>query len=576
MYMIENNKNMKKISKLIIALFFASFTLVSCNGLLGVDSDGLVSVDEYPMTAANDTLYSMFGIFSQLEKLSDSYVLLGELRGDLMDVNSTSDMYLHEINNFEVTKNNPYTNNIKDYYAVINNCNYVIHNIDTSVVIKTVKVYQKVYAAAKAIRAWTYMQIALNYGTATYYDKPILTIDDAQRKDYPEYDMQQLADVLIADLEPLKEIAEPRLGSLFSYNTAYSFFPVRFLLGDLYLWKGTATGDPVYYEKAATEYHDLMLQNGYTISNHLRAMYVVLDGSTSVAFTGSTTSPIFMSFSIENITNIASTNQFGNVFKLDSLVLNKNINSSVIANKNWSKQMYFHSAVLDTVGDLRRIGSISTRKTMPWVDTTTLAANYIYKYITLNEESDDNTKPESKETAKRISIYRVPLLYLRYAEAVNRLGKPNLAFAVLKYGLNSSNIQRYVPTSERASLPNYMNFPDAQFDYVIRETNGTTTRYTNIGIRMRGCGNVNMDTTYYRIPQSISKQDSILFVEDMIEQELALETAFEGNRFHDLMRIAIRRNDNAYLADKVAAKHVNNQAAIKTILMDKTNWYLKK
>ena len=279
---MENKKNMKKVSKLIIALFFTSFTLVSCDGLLGVNSDGLVSVDEYPMTAANDTLYSMFGIFSQLEKLSDSYVLLGELRGDLMDVNPASDMYLKEINNFEVSKNNPYTNNIKDYYAVINNCNYVIHNIDTSVVIKTVKVYQKVYAASKAIRAWTYMQIALNYGTATYYDKPILTIDDAQRKDYPEYDMQQLADVLIADLEPLKDIAKPSLGSLFSYNTTYSYFPVRFLLGDLYLWKGTATGDPVYYEKAATEYHDLMFKNSYYIDNTLRSTYDVSNG----AFTG--------------------------------------------------------------------------------------------------------------------------------------------------------------------------------------------------------------------------------------------------------------------------------------------------
>lgn len=565
--MIENNKNMKKISKLIIALFFASFTLVSCNGLLGVDSDGLVSVDEYPMTAANDTLYSMFGIFSQLEKLSDSYVLLGELRGDLMDVNSTSDMYLHEINNFEVTKNNPYTNNIKDYYAVINNCNYVIHNIDTSVVIKTVKVYQKVYAAAKAIRAWTYMQIALNYGTATYYDKPILTIDDAQRKDYPEYDMQQLADVLIADLEPLKEIAEPRLGSLFSYNTEYSYFPVRFLLGDLYLWKGTATADPVYYEKAATEYHNLMFKNSYSINNGLRSAYDVSNG----AFTGNYKSLyIFMDMSFENITNIASTNQFSNVFKLDSLVLNKNINSSVIANTNWSKQMYFHSATLDTVGDLRRIGSISTRKTYMSLDTATLAANYIYKYITLNEESDDNTKPESKETAKRISIYRVPLLYLRYAEAVNRLGKPNLAFAVLKTGLNKVSManRKVVPASEMPTpVPTYMDFSDDRFMY-------------NGGIRMRGCGNVNLDTTYYRIPDFASsampKQDSILFVEDMIEQELALETAFEGNRFHDLMRIAIRRDDNAYLADKVAAKHKENQVAIKSKLMDRANWYLIK
>ena len=33
------------------------------------------------------------------------------------------------------------------------------------------------------------------------------------------------------------------------------------------------------------------------------------------------------------------------------------------------------------------------------------------------------------------------LLYLRYAEAVNRLGFPNLAFAVMKTGLKSTVVR---------------------------------------------------------------------------------------------------------------------------------------
>ena len=32
------------------------------------------------------------------------------------------------------------------------------------------------------------------------------------------------------------------------------------------------------------------------------------------------------------------------------------------------------------------------------------------------------------------------------------------------------------------------------------------------------------------------------------------ELAFEGERFYDLMRVAQRRGDNAYLADRIAAK----------------------
>ena len=167
-------------------------------------------------------------------------------------------------------------------------------------------------------------------------------------------------------------------------------------------------------------------------------------------------------------------------------------------------------------------------------------------------------------------VYRAGLLYLRYAEAVNRLGKPNLAMAALKYGLNKVTLtnKKYVPEIETgAAIPPYMDFTDVRFDY-------------NMGVHMRGCGNVNVDTTYYRIPDFAAstqpKQDSVIYVEDLIEKELALETAFEGNRFHDLMRIAIRRNSESYLADKISAKYAPaQQSAIKNKLMQRTNWYLK-
>ena len=36
--------------------------------------------------------------------------------------------------------------------------------------------------------------------------------------------------------------------------------------------------------------------------------------------------------------------------------------------------------------------------------------------------------------------------------------------------------------------------------------------------------------------------------------ENALELAYEGNRWQDLLRIAIRRNDPAYIADKIYSK----------------------
>ena len=80
------------------------------------------------------------------------------------------------------------------------------------------------------------------------------------------------------------------------------------------------------------------------------------------------------------------------------------------------------------------------------------------------------------------------------------------------------------------------------------------------------------------LPQVIilKAEELMNFVEDKIMEEAALELAFEGNRFHDLMRVAIRRNDNSYLADRVAAKHIQNKEAIRSKLMDRKSWYLKK
>ena len=549
---------MKKISKIMLFLFLSVFTFEGCNNLLDVDSSRLVFPNEYKMTGANDTLYSMFGIFSQMEKLADSYVLLGELRGDLMTVTPTSNLYLQEISNFDNSdSNNPYTNNIKDYYSVINNCNYVIHNIDTSVVAGGVKVMYKEYAACKAIRAWTYMQIALNFGSAIYYDKPILTVQDAQNiQKQPALTLTDLAPILISDISPWKDVVNPSLGFIYSQNLNNSYFPIRFLLGDLYLWTGQ-------YENAANEYRDLMYTNSYTISSYYKNTREVINN----AFTGNTTVYSLPILTTENVTSIAATNQYGIVFQLDSLNLNHMIAPSALSISYWQKQMYYFSATLDTLGDTRLLSSVysvsnnqNSNTFTNYVTPTTTSTNYIYKILMMNPIST------TKNTNKQIMPYRVPLLYLRYAEAVNRIGKPNLAMAVLKNGLNrvTMNNKKIIPQSELATpLPNYMNFSDIRFDM-------------NIGIRMRGCGNVNLDTTYYVIPKLAALQDSVIYVENLIQQELALESAFEGNRFQDLMRIAIRRDDNSYLANIVSAKYTDNQEAIKAKLLIRTNWYLQK
>jgi len=555
-----------KMSKLLIGILTVSIMLVGCNDMLDVSSKTATTSNQYDLTAPGDSVYSMFGVMSRLQKIANSYVLLGELRGDLMDINESSDAYLREINNHDISASNIYVN-IKDYYDVINNCNYIIQKIDTAAIDEGQQLRLREYAAIKSIRAWTYMQLALNFKTAKYYEKPILTVPDAE-KTYTESTLAELADLLIADLEPIKEVPNPGLG--LGVSSKY-FFPIHFVLGDLYLWRGTLNGTTADYEKAATEYHTLMFENYLTINGEW-------DSKNDVPTTNSTISywlPVnktissnaylywmksFVLSSPEVITVLACPTMYGQKYYLDSLNNQHRIVPSTIAISNWDNQTYYLNPASNSQGDLRKYGSISYSA----ATNSSVITDYTFPGVT----SDSYLIYKYKAYQQNVVVYRSALLYLRYAEAINRLNKPISAFAVLKYGLNGTTM-KIVPTSEKGSqTPVFMDFSDSRFK-------------NNVGIRMRGLGNMNNDTTFYTFHKQPNMKDSVLYVEDLIQKELALETAFEGNRFHDLMRFTLRRIKNgegteAYLADKIADKHTDNKEAIRIKLKTIDNWYLRK
>ena len=169
-----------------------------------------------------------------------------------------------------------------------------------------------------------------------------------------------------------------------------------------------------------------------------------------------------------------------------------------------------------------------------------------------------------KFSTDHVWLYRKTQVYLRYAEAMNRAGFPETAFTVLKYGLYNATIQRYISRRERDEAGTLLDFEQRIF-----------TVDNTQGIHSRGSGVASANLNY-NFPEQATLADSILFVENLIADECALECGFEGMRYFDLMRFSMHRDDNTYIAEKVANRNGKDETdyAIFTLLTDRKNWFL--
>lgn len=166
------------------------------------------------------------------------------------------------------------------------------------------------------------------------------------------------------------------------------------------------------------------------------------------------------------------------------------------------------------------------------IDTLSAGDYYIKKY------SLDEAEPYGAD----IILSRASDIHLMLAEAYNRMGDPNTALVFVNDGWSRAD---KVPSA-------------------YRKWN------TNMGVR----GRVTLAPA--TVPVEITDPNQIMLaVEDIIMDERALELAFEGKRYFDLMRIARRRGDNDYLAKRVAMKFEGSKVQqIRELLWNDSNWYI--
>lgn len=548
--------------------FGAGAAITSC-----VDTDSSLVDFGSQLNSPNDTVYSLLGIMNKMQVVADRTIILGEMMGELSSATETATTDLKELASFTATADNRY-NAPEDYYAVIQNCNYYIAHADTALSLRGEKVFIREYAAVKAFRAWTYLQLAIYYGRVPFFTEPLMTEAEADPSRYPFYDVKQICEYFIPDLAPYVETDYPLTG-----NHSNIFIPVRALLGDLCLWAGR-------YREAAQYYHDYLtnFDNPLAPGGNLECRWG------NYEFKSHTTS---ISSIVDLVDIQMETNEYDGVVSRLGDILNSTENNRYYFEMTSSRSLLelsqaqrYVMVYTDPTTNLR--DTISPGENTVYSDSRELGDLRLCSNVRVSHMSSRDDYSEDYQTLVRFSLsstessfllyvplYRLSSVYLRMAEAYNRAGLPESAFAVLKYGLSNGIVSKYINAGERGRAGNLLTW--SQYNFITQDMSSTSTTTVNTeGIHSYGCGESYADTLYV-IPEGLAtREDSILFVEDLICDEMALEQSFLGVRFGDLQRIALRRGDTDFLARKVAGRDGKDSfnAELYSRLSDRNNWYL--
>lgn len=184
-----------------------------------------------------------------------------------------------------------------------------------------------------------------------------------------------------------------------------------------------------------------------------------------------------------------------------------------------------------------------------------------------------------KPSTGYVYLYRLSTVFLRLAEALNRAGYPDLAFYILKTGFGSNDIGKYLARKYEAGVspfPEKYYFISEKSYKFLHESNvsmlveADSVYFLNsaskhmVGIHFHGAGAVDDGPTWmsaynykdvveeriekirgeFGLPAgaAYSEEEYINAVEDLLCDEYAMEFAFEGTRFSDLLRIARHKN----------------------------------
>ncbi len=586
----------------ILMIGLSALLLTGCSDVLETESSR--DLFDYDLNSKSDSIFFTFGIMQSMQQLADQYVLQNEMRGELVDTTHYTDKNIRQLANFTATTANKY-DSAYVYYNVINNCNYYIAHRDTTLLTGSTNVVMPEYAAVKAYRAWAYLMLARTYGSVPFFTQPLTQISEINRNDYPQYNMQQIVSALAPDLEQYSGMSVPDYGTITCGSTNFGlaktaqssrcFIPVDVILGEMYL-------ETEQYAEAAQHYTKYLIANKIQSGNYIASMSLdwtdQLLPSDYYAVSGTSWATIFGSNSTNDIITYIpmSVNRLrGTITRLPQLFGYRYYSTSSSSDSLYTSEIQIApSAVYTALAD-----SSDYYYATDQLGTTVKSVKIgdMRRAATLNKRTSNGTESVQmrKYNYANVVLFRKTTVYLHLAEALNRLGYPDAAFAILKDGIDRNLLSAsYVSTDTRNLLQTTYPFLSSENISIFDPTAGSSSAKAAFGIHKHGCGYTNgvfspyqMDTivgmkmkeiaTQYQVSVGTSKADTINAMEDILCDEYAMEFAFEGTRFFDLCRLARHKNSTSTYSSDFGNKWLARKLASKKPAKDMTvesNWYL--
>lgn len=552
--------------KYIISLF-CGLTLASCGDFLEVEPQEIITEDKFWNEEGDvqSVITSCYADMTGYEFIS-RMMIWGEFRSENIVMNGThieKDVNLERLLNEDITASNSYTT-WTVFYSIINRCNVVIDRApgvaenDPSYTQSRMRAH---VAEATAIRSLCYFYLIRAFRNVPYSETPY--VDDNQVVMTAATDFNTVLGNLISALENVKEDAVtkyPNTSSLGKYyNTArITKWAIYAMLSEMYLWKQDYDNciryaDLVIKEKARqAEEEDA--STDYSASNGFPLIPTKYYGTTNVYgydfgqifVRGNSQESIFEIFynksSGHNGTSNGPVSNFYGYYTTGAVPAVSWVNAStylsndvkldkpkVFASKHDGRA--YENFYYNVGGDPLYINKYTSSGVVELVGYTSTTTMYKNGYWSLPYDSYGNDH-ESLNKSNMI-VYRLSDIMLLKAEALS-----------LKLSDAQPLTEQDVQLQEQAFvLVNAVNKRS-----LFQQTPTDTLKMSDFASRSK--------------------------MVDLVYAERERELMFEGKRYFDLVRRALRENDTKFLRESVSKKNAGNASVIATQYqkMDRIFW----